>query len=370
MVKKLSEQKNNEVGAPLQLQQLKGGKALTVTVCQKRKCKEIQVKSQTVAKIKKKLRLSDRATETVCRLLREDKVSVEQGTRKFLSEVDKLLVPYYENVKMIMEVRVPKTVVKMVRGRGGKIKKKLVVVKKIVKKEKNVTIVKNAASFCQKIAEMRNIAPDDAMFRVCQDGGGRSFKSVVSVMDRKMNPEAETKGEMLSGVNRLLPLALCPGIPERHFNLRKIMEHLRLHEVPNLKVVMDLCLLNAHTGVSSHGGKYSCAFCDGPSSLQSGTLRTFGHLAKKYSESLAGANPARMKDFCNVIQPCLTVASPEVKVIDVHPLPELHLHIGVVNHLAKLCINVDEKFLDLLKKHNIFRHGYQGGGLDGNNSYK
>ena len=125
VVKKLSEQKNNEVGAPLQLQQLKGGKALTVTVGQKRKCKEIQVKSQTVAKIKKKLRLSDRATETVCRLLREDKVSVEQGTRKFLSEVDKLLVPYYDNVKMIMEVRVPKTVVKMVRGRGGRSRRNL-----------------------------------------------------------------------------------------------------------------------------------------------------------------------------------------------------------------------------------------------------
>ena len=61
----------------------------------------------------------------MCRLLREDKVSVEQGTRKFLSEVDKLLVPYYENVKMIMEVRVPKTVVKMVRGRGGRSRRNL-----------------------------------------------------------------------------------------------------------------------------------------------------------------------------------------------------------------------------------------------------
>ena len=223
-------------------------------------------------------------------------------------------------------------------------------VKKIVKKEKNVTIVKNAAEFCQKIAEMQNIAQEDFMFRVCQDGGGGSFKSVVSVMDRKVNPDTETKGEMLSGVNRLLPLAVCPGIPERHFNLRQIMEHLRLHEVPNLKVVMDLCLLNAHTGVSSHGGKYSCAFCDGPSTLQSGTPRTFGHLDKKYSEYLAaGANPARMKDICNVIQPYLTVASPEVKVIDVHPLTELHLLIGFVNHLVKFCTNdnVDDKFLVL-----------------------
>ena len=45
------------------------------------------------------------------------------------------------------------------------------------------------AEFCQKIAEMRNIAQEDVMFRVCQDGEGGSFKSVVSVMDRKVNPE-------------------------------------------------------------------------------------------------------------------------------------------------------------------------------------
>ena len=298
-------------------------------------------------------------------------MKVEQGTRMFLSEVDKLLLPYYDNVKMIMEVKVSKIVVKLVRGRGGRLKKKLVVVKKIVKKEKNVAIVKDASEFCLKIAEMRNIPPDDAFYRVCQDGGGGSFKSVVSVMDRKVKPDTETKGEMLSGVNRLLPLAVCPGIPERHFNLRQIMSHLKLHKVPNLKVVMDLCLLNAHTGVSSHGGKFACAFCDGLSTLQSGRLRTFCHLAKKYKDYMAaGANPARMKEFCNVIQPCLTVASPEMLVIDVHPLPELHMLIGVVNHLVKLCINVDCNFLNLLKKHNIFRHGYQGGGLDGNNSFK
>ena len=61
----------------------------------------------------------------MCHLLREDKVKVEQGTQKFLSEVDKLLIPYYENVEMIMEVRVTKTVVKMVRGRGGRSRRNL-----------------------------------------------------------------------------------------------------------------------------------------------------------------------------------------------------------------------------------------------------
>ena len=54
----------------------------------------------------------------------------------------------------------------------------------------------------------------------------------------------EREGEILSEVNGVLPLAICPGIPETHFNLRQIMEKLKLHEAPNLKVVMDLCLLN------------------------------------------------------------------------------------------------------------------------------
>ena len=62
--------------------------------------------------------------------------------------------------------------------------------------------------------------------------------------------------------------------------------------------------------------------------------------------------------------------STETLVMDKHPLPELHLHMGVVNHLFKLCSNVDSSVFDILKRHNIFRHGYQGGGLDENNSLK
>ena len=192
---------------------------------------------------------------------------------------------------------------------------------------------------------------------------------VVSVLDRKIDPEREIRREILSEVNCVLPLAVCPGIPETHFNLRQIMEKLKLHEAPNLKVVMDLCLLNAMIGISSHGSKYACTFFDGPSTLQSGQLRTFGHLAQKYNAYVdSGANPAKMKDFSNVIESSLTIADPETLVIDVHPPPELHLLIGVVNHLIKLCINVDSGILDLMNAQNIFRHGPQGGGLEGNNS--
>ena len=94
--------------------------------------------------------------------------------------------------------------------------------------------MKNTAAFLEKIAEMRNISPENARYRVCQDGGGGSLKSMVSVMDQQIDPTKKEKGELLSGVNRLLALAVAPGVPERHFNLRQIMNHLSFHLVPQL----------------------------------------------------------------------------------------------------------------------------------------
>ena len=82
----------------------------------------------------------------------------------------------------------------------------------------------------------KNILPADAKYWVCQDRGGSSFKSVVSVLDKTVNPEMETKGEMLSGVNRVLPLAVYPGVPERHYNLCQIMDHLQLHIISNITI--------------------------------------------------------------------------------------------------------------------------------------
>ena len=371
MLKVLVSGKGAKQGEPMRLKQLKGGNLLKVCVGQQKEKKGVQVRSETVAKIKKKLKLSDRAAETLCRILREDNVRVEPGTRKFLGEMDKLLSPFYENRKMMMEVPQMQKVCKTVRVRGGKLAKKLIEKRQIVLKEKDVAIVKDTSEFLAKIAELRNISQEDAFYRVCKDGGGGSFKAVVSVLDRSVDPSREKDGELLSGVNRLLPLAVCPGIPERHHNLRQIMEHLKLHLVPNLKSVMDLCLLNAILGISAHGGKFSCSWCEGPSSLEAGELRTFKHLHQKYQGyQAAGAKPSKMKDFANVTKPCLTVAEPDQLVLEVHPIPELHCTMGVVNHLVKLCASVDSNFLDLLKQQNIFQHGYHGGGLDGNNSLK
>ena len=81
-------------------------------------------------------------------------------------------------------------------------------------------------------------------------------------------------------------------------------------------------------------------------------------------------DPSQMKNYANVTKECLITAGASEEAIDVVPLPELHLLIGVVNHLLKLLITCFPGVLEVFKAHSIFRLGYNDGGLDGNNCKK
>lgn len=95
-MKNLKENNEVEDGDMMKLQNLKGGTATKISIGEKRKRDEVHVTSETVAKAKKVLKLSDRETDKLCGILREGNLKVEQNTKKFLSEVDNLLLPFYE----------------------------------------------------------------------------------------------------------------------------------------------------------------------------------------------------------------------------------------------------------------------------------
>ena len=141
----------------------------------------------------------------------------------------------------------------------------------------------------------------------------------------------------MTGVNRFLILAEVDGGLERHHNIRKLLERLQLHQLPGLVLVGDLSITNVYLGISKHGGKYACYICEGPSTLKSGKLRTFGSLHAHYTAyTLAGSVPKTMQNYKNVINKCLVEGKPEELVGEQIPLPELHLLIGVVNHFYKV----------------------------------
>ena len=86
-----------------------------------------------------------------------------------------------------------------------------------------------------------------------------------------MDTLLEQPVNMLSGVTRVLVLAILEGIQETHLNIRKILELLNLKEV-RYKVCGDLKIVNILLGLSGHGGKYACAFCYGECNLVPGPV--------------------------------------------------------------------------------------------------
>ena len=92
------------------------------------------------------------------KIFRKDDLKVEHKTKEFLAPFDNLLLSQYEVKKMEMEVKTKMEVVKMVRGRGGKLYRRKI--KKTVMRNvnKDVVLVKDVKRFCEEIAHMMGIS--------------------------------------------------------------------------------------------------------------------------------------------------------------------------------------------------------------------
>ena len=291
-------EKDKESGGEIRLRQINGGNDLTVTLGKRKLESSGIVDAEIVAKLKKGLDLSSKDTKKALKILRQGNIKVEKCVMDVLDEIGSSLEDEYEDVKMEMEVtkndefdeeEPPK------KSAKKKEKKK----KEIVKEEVDVTIVKDAVQFVEKVMQARGLTEDTVKCRVVPDGGQGSFKISMSVFHKDTDPEImfsdhEGPSEKMTGVNQLLILAEVDGGLERHFNMRKILEKLQLHRIPGLVVIGDLCILNCMLGISKHGGKHSCYVCEGSSSLECGKLRTFGSLddwLQKYRDGGSGDDP-------------------------------------------------------------------------------
>ena len=144
------------------------------------------------------------------------------------------------------------------------------------------------------------------------------------------------------------------------------MEKLKLNDL-DCCIASDLKLINALLGISSHSGKFSCPYCTGDMSLESGELRTYESLAKHHDDFVAkGSKMKDMQKFKNVIHSSLLKGEPASKVLSSIPPPELHLLMGGVNWgLDQLFQVMDNGTLkERMRTKGISVRGYQGGGLE------
>ena len=95
---------------------------------------------------------------------------------------------------------------------------------------------------------------------------------------------------------------------------------------------VDCKLANILLGLSGHGGKFACLYCEAPKGLEIGRTRTYGRILECGSNyRLSGSNPKGMQEFANVINTPLIKMNPDQEIIDAVPPPELHLLMGSTN---------------------------------------
>ena len=134
---------------------------------------------------------------------------------------------------------------------------------------------------------------------------------------------------------------------------------------------MDRCTDINHCILKSHGGKYSCCYCEGACDHQVGVTRTFGRLRQRNAQFLASGG--KLKDaskHANVIHQPIIEEDDATPVIKVAPPCQLHLFIGGVMAPVKLIIAIyGREFLEKwMRPLGIIFRGYHGGSLDGNNA--
>jgi membrane-associated HD superfamily phosphohydrolase len=103
VLKQVIENKDGEQGKEIKLNQLKGGNKLSVKIGQNKGEDAGIVDALTVAKLKKRLDLSDREMGTCLKILKEGKVKVEKNVMEVLKEIGRSLEEEYDDVKMNFE---------------------------------------------------------------------------------------------------------------------------------------------------------------------------------------------------------------------------------------------------------------------------
>lgn len=325
-----------------------GGPKLNVNIGKSKAQK--QISSTSMFDIKRDLDLSESAIDTILKHIRKDlgRSGVEACTSQSVKAKSHSLSEFYTSEKLEFEETVK------------------VANKKFVKHvHKDLIYVKDPTEFVNHVCDERNINIHDAVVRIGIDGGQGSLKVIINIFDPS---DLSTKDKKDSGVNKVLVLAFVEDVQESHYNMDMIFKKTQLND---LKFVLasDFKLLNIITGLSAHGGRHACLYCNGTVN-EEGAPRTIGDLSDKYERYRAnGSNPKTMKEFDNVIHPCLLEEDRDKLILDIIPIPELHIMMNIVTKLTEILWKND-KLNQLLQAKGVHWHGYNGGGLDGKNANK
>ena len=137
-----------------------------------------------------------------------------------------------------------------------------------------------------------------------------------------------------SGVKKCFILGLVQNLPENYENVRKLLEVIDIGSIQH-HLACDMKLQNILCGIQGHSATHPCIYCTGSKPWNKpGELRTLGGIreqAKKFENASKSKKVA--KNFFNCVHEPIIAGEDDEKIIDILPLPELHLGLGITNNL-------------------------------------
>ena len=138
-----------------------------------------------------------------------------------------------------------------------------------------------------------------------------------------------------SSVKKLFIIGLVQGIPETYGNVEKILNELKLEKVPfSFCLSTDMKLQNIVVGIQSGSSAFPCAYCESRRPFDVvGMLRTLGRireLCKQFDEN--GRKQKDAQEYFNAINMPLISGDDDTFIMDIIPIPELHLLLGIGEH--------------------------------------
>jgi hypothetical protein len=223
------------------------------------------------------------------------------------------------------------------------------------------------------LVEERNLQSENIHLKLGLDGGGEFLKiglTVQSTGDISNNRKLRFKE---SGVKKMILLSIVINAAENYENLDALFQALSIKTGTiagkPFRLSGDLKIYNIIFGLMSHGALHCCCYCDASKYhfLSCGELRTLSDIKDLYDKWKIKSKKEEAKNFMNCIhEPLISGNDP---VLQIAPPPELHLLIGIVNHLFS---NMENEFPEtaskFLRKLSIEKEKYHGGTFKGNTS--
>ena len=293
--------------------------------------------------VQNRMDLSNTEVLDLAAALRVDGVEIEPNLREDLydSHSGKLLSEYFEVKEMPMEVKNEND---------------------LEVQNKSVVVCKNVEAFVEFVKEKRNVK-NNVTLRYGADGGGMNdtklqkiemncdfesfipgefFKICLNIVEEKtfetLKKSKRKRAKYLdSSVKKLFILAIVQGVPETRENVKNIMSALNLEDTKlDFCLTTDMKLQNILVGIQSSSATFPCPYCESARPFEKNarkrTLGRLRELARKFRQ--LGVKKKDAKDYFNAIYEPILNGEDDEFILDLLPIPELHLHIGI----GKICV--------------------------------